>query len=244
MRMRMRLLIVVFLTTVWSSNNGFAMRDNAYRELRLRIAHHVHFLAAHVSLADSNRLILPSFFLHPITRELVEVIGQGGASHLRDFWKREGEYVLNTDVLCREFIFLLVALYHNLACSRTRSLRGIPWLSLAALYMRINAIPLNKLFDILDECLAHYQSLLQEYSVQTESTETLAEWFTENWWLPAIMLGMAAATLVRWLRGRQVLRRSMLLSEEEEEHVRIGRSAENTNINTITAVSDIAVVIK
>jgi hypothetical protein len=70
--------------------------------------------------------------------------------------------------------------------------------------MRLNAIPLNKLFDVLDECLNHYQTLLQEYggSPQREN-ETLANWFAENWWLPTFMVSMAAATLVRWLRARQ-----------------------------------------
>lgn len=173
------------------------------RELPERIATHVYYLAAHSALTETKKLTLPSLFTDSLVRDLTDRVYRDGTICLRDFWKTEQEQVLSHETTCREFVFLLIALYHNLACSKTASLRGIPWLSLAALYMRLQAIPLNKLFDILDECLSYYQSIINDYGTPHQPPASLTDWILDYWWLPTLMAGMAIATFVRWKRAHQ-----------------------------------------
>ncbi len=194
----------------FSAQDGY---ENTYRELKKRIANHVNFLATHAVLADKNSLVIPHSFTNVLVRELADAIRAGGTGCLRAFWKINRMELLDNEIACRDFVFLLVALYHNLACAkiffvsgaprRGAPERGIPWLSLAALYMRLNAIPLGKLFDILDECYTHYQAILNDYGTPAQPSASLADWFVDFWWLPTLMIGMAAATLVRWIRARQ-----------------------------------------
>lgn len=183
---------------------------NKTREIPERIAGHVFFLAAHSALADTKNLILPTLFTESLVKQLTDQIYTNGTSCLRAFWTEHQEQILTRELSCREFIFLLIALYHNLACTKTASLRGIPWLSLAALYMRLQAIPLNKLFDILDECLSYYQAILNDYGTPAEPAPSLSDWLIDYWWLPAFMVGMTVAAFARWLRAHQAqTKRSM-----------------------------------
>lgn len=186
----------------FSAQDGY---ENTYRELKKRIANHVNFLATHAVLSNKNSLVIPHSFTNDLVRELADVVREGGTGVLRAFWKVNRAELLNSEGACREFVFLLVALYHNLACAKNSFVpeRGIQWLSLAALYMRLNAIPLGKLFDILDECFTHYQAILNDYGTPAQPSASLADWFVDFWWLPTLMVGMAAATLVRWIRARQ-----------------------------------------
>lgn len=173
------------------------------RALPERIATHVFFLAAHSALTETKKLTLPMLFSDDLIKKLAVSVYANGTGCLRSFWKTHQEQVLSYETPCREFVFLLVALYHNLACAKTASLRGIPWLSLAALYMRLQAIPLNKLFDILDECLSYYQSILNDYGTPHQPAASLTDWFIDYWWLPTLMVGMATVTFVRWRRAHQ-----------------------------------------
>ena len=207
---RFLIIFLLFLgpTCVIGSSAPHEGYGNAYRELKKRITNHVNFLATHAVLSDKNSLVIPHSFTNVLVRELADAVRAGGTGCLRAFWKVNRMELLDNEIACRDFVFLLVALYHNLACAKIFFVsgapeRGIPWLSLAALYMRLNAIPLGKLFDILDECYTHYQAILNDYGTPAQPSASLADWFVDFWWLPTLMVGMAAATLVRWIRARQ-----------------------------------------
>lgn len=120
-------------------------------------------------------------------------------------WESQVSHLTLDENTTREFSFLLFMVYHGLfyQCSveNIRYYRSVPWLNLISLYLKLRAIPLTKLFDLLDECLDRYQEILNEYGGGGKE-DSFLDWLEEYWWLPAMMGGMAFITFVRWLRGK------------------------------------------
>ncbi|MCL5436462.1 MAG: hypothetical protein M1549_01120 [Candidatus Dependentiae bacterium] len=191
------------------------------RLLEERRVGHIRFLATG-ALVGREGVSIPPVFSVPLVNGLVDAIFKEGVGVLRDFWAVHGDELLSDERLFREFVLLLIALYHNLIpvtrpfarCSPVRCgsggcaafggspARGIPWLSLVAIYMRLSAIPLDKLFDVLDECYRYYKAILDEYATMQDGHASLADWWAEYWWLPVLFVGMGLTAFIRWMRNR------------------------------------------
>lgn len=126
---------------------------------------------------------------------------KGSLDPLMWTWRKHRDTILNDTFALREFTVLLVMVYQNLIL-HVDGRRDIPWFGLISLYMKLNAIPLQKLFDVLEECLVRYQIIFEDYSNGSLFHDSLIEWFQENWWLPTAIFTMATVSFLRWLRGR------------------------------------------
>lgn len=162
-----------------------------------RLDGHVSYLTEQFKINKPNFLVFPTFIVNEYTQELIEKLHEDVGS-LAEFWKVHQKEILDNEYFCRQFTYVLVVLYQNLVSARFGNLRGIPWLSLAALYFRLNAIPLGRLFDVLDECFSYYQAIINDYS---SPKDTLSSWMMEHWWLPVFIVGMGLFSFVRWYRS-------------------------------------------
>ncbi len=128
---------------------------------------------------------------------------KGSLAPLMWTWRKHRDIILNDALALREFSVLLIMVYQNLIFHVDKR-RDIPWFGLISLYMKLNAIPLQKLFDILEECLIRYQIIFEDYSSGSLFHDSLIEWFQENWWLPTAVFTMATVAFFRWFRGKHV----------------------------------------
>ncbi|HBL98697.1 TPA: hypothetical protein DDZ86_03585 [Candidatus Dependentiae bacterium] len=128
---------------------------------------------------------------------------KGNLDFLAWTWHEHRATILDDLEALREFSMLLIMVYQNLVLHVGHS-RAIPWFGLVSLFMKLNSMPLNKLFDILEECLIRYQMIFEDYSSEPLTIETAEEWIQENWWLPTMAVGMSIVAFIRWYRSRHI----------------------------------------
>jgi len=147
-----------------------------------RLEPHVTFLATqklHVS-----PLLLPGFSDARIAVCIEKIERDGTGAPLRALWQACSSICTDNESFVREFSLLIFVLYDALIRSATllapkptraqnQGLAGgfvpafrmtIPWLSMISLMMKLNKIPIDKLFDVLDECLRYYTEIVTEYT--------------------------------------------------------------------------------
>ncbi|HBY06147.1 MAG: hypothetical protein UV38_C0002G0095 [candidate division TM6 bacterium GW2011_GWE2_42_60] len=131
----------------------------------------------------------------------IDIENCGSLEPLRLLWQGRQKELLSDEVVLREFSILLAMVYENLLMTTMvrDQARDLPWFSLMSLYFKLNAIPLAKLFDIIDECLERYKAIFEDYSTH-DPRQSLSYWIAENWWLPAMVGAMMVVSFVRWYR--------------------------------------------
>jgi len=131
----------------------------------------------------------------------IDIEEQGSLEPLKILWNEQQKELLSDETVLRELSILLAMIYENLLMTTLArdQTRDLPWFSLMTLYFKLNAIPLAKLFDIIDECLERYKAIFEDYSTY-DPRQSLSYWIVENWWLPAMIGAMAIVSFARWYR--------------------------------------------
>ena len=94
-----------------------------------------------------------------------------------------------------QFSLILISCYHmSISCYGKQN--RFPWLSIIALYSQLNAIPLKKLFDVLDECYQHYKIIIE--SLPGDKNQSWNSWFEEYWWAPAMFMVFTLYSYINW----------------------------------------------
>ena len=104
----------------------------------------------------------------------------------------------NDEQVTREFSILLIVSY--VMVLRQTSTRDIAtFLSIISLYAQLNSLPLEKLFDILEECWLQYQAILATFPKGDD--ELWSSWLQNYWWLPVVVVSFTAVQFLRWYRS-------------------------------------------
>lgn len=167
--------------------------------IREIISKHIRLLANHNQ--DCSHLCLPeNVFSDDRTKGMIrDICRTCSLKPLLDFWTNHMPEIVGDAALTQECGILLFMIYQGLITNKTRSL---PWFSLIGLYMQLNAIPLVKLFDILDDCLQQYQAIFVDYGGNLPDAANLHAWLMDYWWLPTLVAATAMVSFARWYKSR------------------------------------------
>lgn len=99
----------------------------------------------------------------------------------------------------REFSALLIIAYTLAinALARKDQHRDVMFLlSIISLYSQLSALPLSKLFDLLEDCWNQYQAIVATFPREKE--ETSSAWVQRYWWVPVVIGGFTFLQFMRW----------------------------------------------
>lgn len=195
---------VLFTTFIFTEN----------RSKSESIGKHLEFLSMHIPCIFEPLPI--SFVDERVHRCFMEIHATKNGNAVKRLWGLCRDDFEHDTRLLRECSLMCAVLYKELVAEKIYSSKeemhraNIPWIYLLPLFMRLNAIPLTKLFDVLDECLQQYQRILEDYAA-FNSADSYMAWISEYWWLPAGMIGMAVLSFMRWYNARQSQHANVLL---------------------------------
>jgi hypothetical protein len=117
------------------------------------------------------------------------------------------EFIKNNDVdevVLGKFSLLLVLSYHTIfsqIAQKNRVTRNnrVTFFSIIPLYYQLSKIPLNKLFDSLEECWNQYQAIMENYA--PEKDESFSSWVQNNWWVPVFVSVFTVISFFQWYRA-------------------------------------------
>lgn len=66
------------------------------------------------------------------------------------------------------------------------------------LYLKLRSIPLERMLELLDDCLVMYIHVLESYGSGTFANKW--DWCKENWWIPAVGIGTCALAVIQWYK--------------------------------------------
>lgn len=191
-----------------------------------RIEQHVLYLSAYLKFSDSRKIVIPKFFFEDqCVKATIERFCDDGSVCLKDCWREYGEDILFLKRSCREFIFLLAVLYHNLSSIKSSYARKMPWLSLEVLYIRFMSVSYDQLLDLLDEYFSYYQATSLDFGNSAKSP-SMCEVLVDYWWMPTILVTCMALIIFNYQRF------FTLQPRLQRDYISVGREAININRNT------------
>ena len=123
-------------------------------------------------------------------------------------WDRFREDILSDERTAREFGLVIFSLYsaltsqHYLLASRTpgllRSAEQSVLSDIVVFCGLLNTIPLDRLFDVLDEFLQRYSELVGKQTGAGGQALCWRDWAARYWWIPVTSVVFFTAAFLRW----------------------------------------------
>lgn len=164
-----------------------------------RISRHVHELATstiHVTISFKG-IVIPNNTIHDCMEKIEQ---QQSFVPLIETWDLIKRYYNHDEELLCQFCILLLLNYHCVINEKIHTHRQFMFITLISLYAQLNAIPLAKLFEVLEECLQKYNEIAD--TLAPYENVPIYLWIQNNWWVPTALTGFTIISYLKWRKGR------------------------------------------
>jgi len=183
---------VIFLLTIYSPSfcNSLSQKTSQVIEKHTQFLSKITCLKTykiHFSGIHFNNIILIKCL-----QEIEET--QSFVPLLKAWQKIQHSPEVSTALIGQYALILLLSYHVSLGCYTQQN--RLAWLSLISLYTQLNMIPLDRLFDALDECYQQYKAIIE--NLPGEEEESLSSWLQNYWWAPATIFIFTLYSFLRW----------------------------------------------
>lgn len=169
-----------------------------------RLEPHITFLSKQPGALGEAYQRLGSVITSACVQHCVEqLIKQQSLECLCCFWHCFKDELGNDVCALREFAFVLFAAYRSLIDHEVelsaKCTRGSVWTDIIELCIKLDAIPVDRLISLLDECFRLYKKLLEAHPVPADTPlATWQDWASCYWWA-TLTTGVFLVTLyLKW----------------------------------------------
>ncbi len=135
-----------------------------------------------------------------LTACMHEVFDKNDLSPLVNLWEtyqKNPQAVDEQDLFVKEMTVAVYYVYQTLLHQVSlEKHRDIAITDVIALYTQLMVLPIDKLLDMLDECLRKFNAIMELYSLP-KNEQTWEEWFRRYWWVMPVVIAALATTFYR-----------------------------------------------
>lgn len=176
---------------------------------RERLERHVSFLSGRKFVIGFDCTTAFDKFRSSCVKECGSFLGKNGdLGSLSLYWDRFGGDILSEERSIREFGLVLFSLYSALTSQQyLLSARGPDLLrkpdqsvlsDVVAFCGLLNTVPLERLFEVLDEFLRRYSELVSQQTGGGAQNLSWRDWMGHYWWIPVTSIVFFTAAFLRW----------------------------------------------